>query len=665
MRLWIVLLLAGCAGNAGPSDGGDRADRPRVPLVAPDPPALPMIAPCPDGWREVSGPEGVTQCDPWPESGRADCPDGQAHFPGTPGCATVGTACPADGWPADLPTDRPIRYVANGAPAGGDGLSTARPFATVAAALAASPADTIIALAAGRYDEIVALSQGRSLWGACPAQTFVTSSVPDSNATVIGLVSPGAGLRNLTVDAPERSGVAITQPGTTIDDVIVRGARVVGISVSFGSVTARGLVIEGTRPRVEDGRFGNGLSIAAGTTVTLERAVLEGNRNGAIALSGPSAVLDARAVAISGTLGEEADDRFGHAVVSIGGATAQLEESVLEENATQAIYADGNGARVELRRSVIRGTLAQASDSTFGRGADIVRSAALVLERTVVDANATGGLYASDASLALTDTVISGSLAQPSDDRFGMGIFVEEEATVSIQRVLLAANRTAGVLASGSAITGEDLTIADTAEQVSDLRYGRGVHVANGSTFDLTRLAILRSREAAMSVVGAGSTANVAHVSIADVREQAAGAFFGVGISIEAGASMTLDVARIERVIVFGARASNGTLTATELAILSIGENTSGGGFGLVAEDGSIDVDHFAISDATECAYLIGAGADVDLARGDVADTNVGACIQVDGYDANRLHDDVVYQGAAAQRDTAHLLPAPLPEIYE
>jgi hypothetical protein len=653
MRLTIllaVLFATACGAGEGPSDGGPRADRPRPPLISPDAPAPPVIAPCPEGWREVEGPEALTVCEPWPDGGRETCPDGQAHFPGAPGCAQVGAVCPADGWPADLPTDRPIRYVALGAPAGGDGMTQAMPFATIGAALAAAPEDAVIAIASGRYDEVLTVNSGRTLWGACASGTEITSSMAADNATVVGLIGEGTGLRNLSVDAPERNAIAITASGTTIDGVIVNSARVVGISVTFGSLRARELLVRSTEPDTS-GNFGNGMSIAAGTSVVLERAVFAENRNAAIALSGPGAALDARAIAIEDTAGQESDDRFGHGIAALGGATAVIEESVLEGNHTQAIYADGNNSRVTVRRSVIRGTLAQASDMGLGRGGDAIRSATIVLVRTLLEGNTMGGLFASSGELALTDVIVAGTLPQANDRRFGYGLFAEDQSTLSVLRVLFSGNHTGGVILSGSSMTGEDLRVSETSAQMSEDNFGRGVHVAAGGLFEVTRVAIASSREAALSVVGTGTIANLGHLTITGVA--------GPGISIEGGA-LRLDIARVEDTGTFGAGArGGGSIAATELALIATGD------FGLVAQEAEIGVEGFEIRDTAECAYLLGPGADVDLTRGDVTSTNTGACLQLEDYDVDRLHDDVVYVDTAAQRQTTHVLPAALPAFYE
>src|SRR5262245_31184587 len=109
-----VIAGTACSGESGPTatpDGGAAdagAAIAHIPWLADGRPPIapPELAPCPPGWRVVSPADGPATCEPWPESGyREDCPEDEAHLPGAPGCARIGTECPADGWPTGLPTD--------------------------------------------------------------------------------------------------------------------------------------------------------------------------------------------------------------------------------------------------------------------------------------------------------------------------------------------------------------------------------------------------------------------------------------------------------------------------------------------------------------------------------------------------------------------------------
>src|SRR5687767_3202835 len=195
----VVVVLAaawlasfGCGDDGGRSGGEDAgaadAGTPTgdVPWLADGVPpvAPPSMGPCPKGWREVVDATGVTTCDPWPESGPEDCSGDEAHFPGEPGCARLGSACPTapDEYATDLPAGGTIFFVRAGA-IGGDG-SRALPYGSISSAIAGAGSDAIIAIAPGEYDEILRLPSGVTLWGACVAGTRLTSSVAADTAVV-------------------------------------------------------------------------------------------------------------------------------------------------------------------------------------------------------------------------------------------------------------------------------------------------------------------------------------------------------------------------------------------------------------------------------------------------------------------------------------------------
>ena len=133
----------------------------------------PLITPCPAGWREVeaTSDNDVTTCDPWPESGPAQCAEGEAHFPGEPVCMPIGQPCPTGDWAVGLPNEGNLICVRAGE-TGGDGTQ-ALPFGRIedATDYASFHPGTVIALSKGTFDEVVDLSAGTTLWGACVTET--------------------------------------------------------------------------------------------------------------------------------------------------------------------------------------------------------------------------------------------------------------------------------------------------------------------------------------------------------------------------------------------------------------------------------------------------------------------------------------------------------------
>ena len=99
LLLALSLALAACGTpRPAPDAARDGATDAYTGPTPPTPPAPPVLTPCPPSWRTVTSANGIETCDPYPESGyRTDCAFDEAHWPGTPGCTRVGTACPADG----------------------------------------------------------------------------------------------------------------------------------------------------------------------------------------------------------------------------------------------------------------------------------------------------------------------------------------------------------------------------------------------------------------------------------------------------------------------------------------------------------------------------------------------------------------------------------------
>lgn len=274
--VWLV--VSACGGDDGSvvdawaSDAGvEWAVAAPAPPVAPALPALPVLTPCPSGWRELSTCDGATACDPWPATGIALCAGvDEAHFVGEPGCARVGSACPVDGLPTDLPAAALVIYVRSGA-SGGDGSRTA-PFGTIREAIAVAPDGAVVAIGPGLYEESLVLSRDVTLWGACVAETAIAGGDSGEPAVTVDL-DVAASIRNIRIGPHGGRGIFV-RGELSLRDSVVDG--VTGVGVAVGSRAA----IDGDRVvvrRVSPSAAGAlSVGIASGpATVTLRRAVIE------------------------------------------------------------------------------------------------------------------------------------------------------------------------------------------------------------------------------------------------------------------------------------------------------------------------------------------------------------------------------------------------------
>jgi hypothetical protein len=95
------------------------------------------------------------------------------------------------------------------------------------------------------------------------------------------------------------------------------------------------------------------------------------------------------------------------------------------------------------------------------------------------------------------------------------------------------------------------------------------------------------------------------------------------------------------------------------------GGDVSCGGFGaIVHRAGRIDLRGFYIRNSESCGVAVGSapGSGMDLHNGDIDTAPVGACVQQDGYDTNRLRDDVDYVNVGVPlQATSHELPDGIP----
>ncbi|MBI2898512.1 MAG: hypothetical protein HYY06_33480 [Deltaproteobacteria bacterium] len=504
-----ALLLLGCAEGEGPhggDDGGAGQDAsvwwPEItepePPASPAPPELPRMTPCPEGWREKVDPDdaALVTCDPWPEGGRQDCAEDEAHFPGRPRCERIGPPCPEGEWPAEIPEDARVLYVRAGEPAGGDGTRE-RPLGRIADAVAAADDGDVIALSKGVFDEEVWIDRAVLLLGACVLETRIAPSGAGPAAVTL---RAAAVVRDLQIGGAEvgveMSGAAVT---AVLDSVVVREAtgigvyaylqarleatnlvvretagdtgyglyasgalvslervvidraRIRGLMISGGVLTATDLVVSDTKG---NGAFGEGLVAVGGAQVALERAVLRGNRTAGVWAFGEGTLLTAVGLLVSNTREQESDGAAGYGIVDFGGARVTLERAALERNHAIGVGVVGEGTELTAADLVISDTQPQEANGMLGGGVEVNRGARVALERVIVKRNHDGGVVVtSEAVLTGTDLVVSDTDERPGDGFGGVGLEAREAAQVALERVVIERNHAIGVVAYDDGVT--------------------------------------------------------------------------------------------------------------------------------------------------------------------------------------------------------------------
>lgn len=576
----VVALAAGCPGPADPPrpiDGPGAGLPPPVIALPADAlsPAPPALTPCPAGWREVPGeaPGDATACDPFPAGGARSCPGAQAHFPGEPGCARIGAECPADGWPAALPENLPVRHVRAGATPGGDGTRQA-PFDSVGAALAGAMPGTVVAIAVGDYPEAVSIPAGVALWGACAEGTRLACPQPSSLGATLEAREAGASARNLTVGG-ERPGIRADGEGASIDlrDVLVWEAALSGLRATRGGrIDGERVVVRATRHWPSTGAMGRGVYADLGGEVALRRAAIESNREAGVLAMDPGTLVRLADCSVRGTRAREGDGKRGQGLVAYGGARVEGERMAVEGNQSQGVYAEGPGSVLALDGAVLRDTGPCPDDPDSGAGALCFAGGRLELRRALLERNRASGVMVLDpGSLALlADVVVRDTRETGRSGTLGTGVLAGKGARLEAARVSLEDNRDAGLLILGEGVWAEvaDLSVRRTLSLPASGELGLGLHVSGGASLALARAEVADNHHCG-ALVDAGAS-----LSGSDLRLMRTGGSDharggGCGLYAQGGAQVEIRRTLVEGALGGGVAASGaGTrLSATDLVV--------------------------------------------------------------------------------------------------
>lgn len=658
-------LLASCGDDdapiAPPLDGAavDAPDGGDVPFATtpPAPPEPPRIA-CPAGWRENVQPNRPAGCDPWPETGAAACADHEIHLPGTPGCARIGTSCPADGWPEGLPAGVTVVHVQPGAPAGGDG-SRGAPFDRLVLALAAARAGDVIALSAGTYDEPIRPLSGVTLWGACPERTVLRSSIPDAELGVVQLSDvTGVVLRNLSIASSARAAVRADASAVTIEDVSISDVETWGVAIAYGSnVTLRNVAIRRARPSAADGiRLAFGVVVAYGSTASIERVSIEEAHGAGVLVTEAASAVTVRDVAIRRTEPNVPGGSYGIGLQLDTGSSGDIERLVVEQSHTTGLAVHTAGTTARIADLVVRDSRPRASDGALGRGVTIESGGVVEAARVWIERTHEVGVLVGGAGAALTadDVVVLETRAQATNRLYGRAIAVQSGARATLRRVHAQDQRDVGIMVAqpGTDIVLEDATVIDTHGSAETGSHGWGFGVQEGARAVLRRARIVRSHQVGAVVTLPGSASTFEDVEILETLPQP-NLHFGRALQVQLNASAALSRVRIEDCYeVALLAADDASVDATDLDIQTVRPGAcvstdcadNPGGIGVGAYGAArIAIDRFVVSGADLCGVQIAADGELDLSEGEVTRTQIGACVQVDGYDFARLTDRVRY----------------------
>jgi hypothetical protein len=271
----------------------------------------------------------------------------------------------------------------------------------------------------------------------------------------------------------------------TLSGAVLRSNRDVGL-IAYGvgtSVDATGLLIEGTQPKAFDESAGRGVEVSDGASLTLADTILRSNRDVGLFAYGVGTSVDATGLLIEGTRPQVQDAKFGWGVGLQRGATLRLSEAVIRKSHDIGVSANGETTRLELSAFFIDQTRPRAFDATRGwglsgsEGAEVVLSGGLIREShdTAVRSSGTASRLRADR-LMVTQTK-----PDVSDQASGIGLSVTYGALATLSDVVVTANREVGVFGMGPAteIAVARLSVSRTLPAIGTGFHGDGILLAN------------------------------------------------------------------------------------------------------------------------------------------------------------------------------------------
>ncbi len=466
-------------------------------------------------------------------------------------------------------------YVDQAYAGGGNDGSRDKPFLTLAEALLAATPGSRIALAEGNYAEAARVKSGLEIAGRCASKVTLSGVlVVDGGlpATVWIDHAQGASVKNLTL-AGAGIGVIADSGSVLVDGVHFAGVAVNGaVSTGAGAdLTIQRSFIEGTLPDAGDNR-GNALRVVGGGQLTVSHSALFHNRISGIIAGSAGVVVKATDVLIEGTLSRASDKQFGFGMQLDLDAHASFEGCALVENRSVAVLVN-NGAALAVTGSLIEGTLPRESDQNFGEAvqlnggskAELTGNALLDNHRRAVFANGEG------VTLTATANLIRGTLPRPSDEAYGTGIEVLEGAKATLRRNALIENHAAGLFVggAGSTASSEGDLFEGTLAQESDHDTGYGIIVTGGAVMSAHGSALLGNHTVGVLVGDPGSELDAVEILVADTRSRPNDERFGNGAVIQDGGKLTLERSAIvdNRSVALLAIGADATLVATDTLV--------------------------------------------------------------------------------------------------
>jgi nitrous oxidase accessory protein NosD len=305
----------------------------------------------------------------------------------------------------------------------------------------------------------------------------------------------------------------------SVEDSAVLRARELGVYASGGaSVEVSGSLFAAMRP-TPGGLSGMAVQAKQGSRVTLRRsALVDCHETGALATDAGTELTVEECV-VAGTEPRDKDARAGYGARAQLGATLVIRSSALLDNTQIGVHAHDDLTGLVVERSLVAGTRA-LPDGRYGIGLFASAGATLEIRSSTIARNrflgvAVDGSFGTERSrLELRGSLVQGTLPQQSDGEFGIGVMAADQAALTAVSSVVRDNRVAGVLLSSSEVDVSDcliesvptgsFTLQDPPETHHDI--GDGIIAVRDSTASVTRTLVRDCVRAGLVFAAAGGS---------------------------------------------------------------------------------------------------------------------------------------------------------------
>jgi len=284
-----------------------------------------------------------------------------------------------------------------------------------------------------------------------------------------------------------------------------------------------------------------------------------------------------------------------------------------------------------------------------GRYDELVRLSAGV---TVHGACSTGTVLTSSVSIGVGGVIEVGSPGAAVkrvrfDDATRPAVVVDPGGSLSLENVLVTRAGEVGVVVDGGAITADGLGI-EGIRPAADGRFGRGIDVRGGGSFEGRRVSVVRTQDLGVHAEHEGSHVSLSDFVVYETAVEEASRDFGIGVQVNDGANATLDrglVGGSGTAGILSTRAAS--VSVTQVVIRDGRGRESDGlrGWGISVQEGSsVTASKLLIDRATETGLLV-SGLRGSLVLEDVAIVDTRS----DLLGVGRGHGLAVDHGAVAE----------------